>query len=89
MRCDKCGFEAPVLKTCRRRDVEEEGVLCDPCWEPLKELVWIVPGPVTAWGTCVRCREWVSVNELRDATPGGRRSAPSGICEGCSDSKTL
>ncbi len=83
MRCDKCGFEAPALKTCRCRDSEETGVLCDACWEPLRELVWIVPGLVPCFGTCRICGEWVSVNDLRDTTPGGRRSAPSGVCVDC------
>ena len=84
MRCDGCASSAPALKTviCRA-DRERRGVLCVGCWLPLRELVWIIVGPVAAWGTCRTCGEWVSVNDLRDATPGGRRSAPSGTCGTC------
>jgi len=90
VRCDGCGAEAPVLKTCRcRDDAERAGVLCDPCWDPLRDRVWIIPGPVACFGTCSRCGEWVSVNDLRDATPGGRRSAPSGLCRMCADAPGL
>jgi len=84
MRCDGCGITALALKTVRcRSDRERRGVLCTGCWEPLRELVWIIPGPVVAWGTCSWCDDWASVNDLRDAKPGGRRSAPSGTCVDC------
>lgn len=84
MRCDGCGIEADALKTCRcRADREGRGVLCTGCWEPLRELVWIIAGPIACFGTCRTCEEWVSINDLRDAVPGGRRSAPSGTCPRC------
>ena len=84
MRCDGCGITAPALKTVRcRADRERRGVLCTACWEPLRESVWVVPGPVPCFGTCRACGEWASVNDLADATPGGRRSAPSGTCVDC------
>jgi hypothetical protein len=84
MRCVRCGFSAPVLKTCRRRDGGEQTfAFCDSCYGPLAHVVWIVPGLLPCFGTCVRCGEWVSVRELRNAKLGGRRSAPSGTCVDC------
>jgi len=90
MRCDGCASSAPALKTviCRA-DRERRGSLCVLCWEPLRDRVWIVPGPVPCFGTCSRCGEWASVNDLRDAKPGGRRSAPSGVCVGCATTVLL
>ncbi len=84
MRCCKCGTEATVLKTCRRRDGDGSGVLCDPCWLPLRELVWVIPGPVACFGRCRSCSGWFSVRELADLKPGGRRDAWMGMCVNCS-----
>ncbi len=85
MRCVRCGLSAPVLKTCRRRDGGEQTfALCDSCYGPLAHVVWIVPGLLPCFGTCTRCGEWASVRNLVDAKPGGRRSAPTGICGCCS-----
>lgn len=84
MRCDRCGAEAPVLKTCRWRN--GNGVpfaLCDPCWLPISGAVWVVRGPVTCFGQCRRCSEWFSVRELEDRTGGGRWDSLSGVCENC------
>jgi len=64
-------------------DEAEEWPLCEGCYEEVAEEVLIVPGPVSCWGTCSRCGEWVSVRDLVDARPGGRRDAPSGTCRMC------
>jgi hypothetical protein len=85
MLCEGCGVEALVLKTCRRRDGEgsEAGVLCDPCWEPLADSLWIVVGPVAAHGRCRVCGGWSSVRELVEQKQGGKWDAPSGVCSSC------
>jgi hypothetical protein len=85
MRCSRCGFEEAAMKTVRPRSGGASPFpVCDPCYSPLAEAVWIVPGPVACFGTCSRCGSWVSVRDLRDAQPGGGRwSTPSGICERC------
>jgi hypothetical protein len=81
VRCGCCDVEATALKTVLcRADRERQGVLCDSCWLPLRELVWIVPGRLNVWGRCRRCGGWESVNLLRDAKPG---YPVSGICVGC------
>ncbi|MDP9425207.1 MAG: restriction endonuclease [Actinomycetota bacterium] len=43
----------------------------------------IVAGPGPAHGTCRSCGHWRSLRELSETSGGGRRDAPSGICEGC------
>ncbi len=84
MRCEKCGAAAPVLKTCRLRAGPGPAfALCDPCYAPLAEAVWIVPGPLVCFGTCRSCGSWFSVRELSEVSGGGRRDAPSGVCERC------
>ncbi len=83
MVCDKCSREGVVLKTCRRRDGEGTGVLCDGCWEPLADSLWIVAGPVAAHGRCRVCGGWSSVRELVEQKQGGKWDAPSGVCFSC------
>ena len=84
MRCDKCGVEAVVLKTliCRD-DRDRRGVLCDPCWLPLRDRLWIVPGPVACFGRCRSCSGWFSVRELADLALGGKHGAWFGTCRMC------
>ena len=50
--------------------------------DPTMRSVWNVVGPVPAHGTCRSCGHWHAVGELVDAKPGGRRDAPSGLCQG-------
>ncbi len=83
MRCDKCAREEAVLKTCRQRDGEGTGVLCDSCWFCPRDLVWIVAGLVPAHGRCRGCSCWFSVRELSVISQGGKWDAPSGICPVC------
>ncbi len=83
MDCKGCGYSALALKTCRRRDGEGTGVLCDGCWEPLADSLWIVAGPVAAHGRCRFCGGWASVMELVEQKQGGKWDAPSGICPCC------
>lgn len=87
MRCDGCDLSATMLKTvvCRS-DRERRGALCDGCWLPLADRLWIVPGPGKCFGTCVLCGHWVSVRDLRDAKLGGKRSAWVGTCFSCAES---
>jgi len=74
----------PTVYWLAEGDEAEEWALCTACYAEAASEVMIVPGQVTAWGTCRSCGEWFSVRELLDAKPGGRRSAPSGTCGCCS-----
>ena len=89
MLCAGCGHEATALKTVRwlngDRGHGRHWACCDPCWAEVRDAVWIIPGPIICFGTCHQCGEWVSVRDLRDAKPGGRRSAPAGRCRGCAE----
>jgi len=84
VRCGGCDVEATALKTvvCRAAR-ERRGVLCDPCWLPLRDRLWIVPGPVACFGKCRKCGEWFSVKELADLKSGGGHGAWLGKCRMC------
>lgn len=41
-------------------------MLCDACWLPLRERVWILLGPLVVFGKCVACRGWFSLRGLAD-----------------------
>lgn len=81
MECEGCGTVAPVLKTCRWRTGERRFVLCDLCWEPLADSVWIVAGHLPAHGKCRVCGGWFSLRELKDLRKGGRWDSSSGVCQ--------
>ena len=86
MRCSECGASAAVMKTVVWRedgDDAEEWALCQECYAEVAGEVMIVPGVVTAWGTCERCGEWLSVRDLEDARLGGKRGAWTGVCRAC------
>ncbi len=81
--CALCGYEATVLKTVRPRAGGEAHACCDPCWEPLRNRLWIVPGPVACFGRCGSCSEWFRVGELIDRNLGGGHGAWIGTCVDC------
>jgi hypothetical protein len=84
VRCDQCGTAASVLKACRWRPRGERTfALCDSCWHPIRDSLWIVPGPVACFGKCRSCGSWFALQELFDLAPGGKWDAPSGLCPGC------
>jgi ribosomal protein L37E len=86
MRCSECGYEERAMKTVYwpcEGDEADEHALCERCYGEVAEEVLIVPGPVPCFGTCKECSAWFSLRDLHDAKPGGRRSAPSGICPSC------
>jgi hypothetical protein len=84
VRCDQCGMAAPILKTCRWRTRDEQlFALCDSCWHPIRDSVWIVPGQVASFGSCSQCGSWFSVRDLSERTGGGKQGAPSGRCLSC------
>lgn len=81
MRCDRCGFESPALKTCRKRGRGlPRFTLCSRCWEPIREEVWIVPGPLSVTARCISCGSYGSVAEFSDLSPG---EPQRGTCPGC------
>jgi hypothetical protein len=94
VRCDKCGRQEAALKTVRlRADAGRRGTLCDGCWEPVRHLVWIVPGPVCVTSKCARCHRFCHPRELDPATarPGGhgkRDLVSTGLCFSCSGGQT-
>ena len=86
MKCSECGLEAPAMPTVywlEEGEEAEEWPLCEGCYREVASEVMIVPGVVTAWGTCERCGEWLSVRELQDARLGGKRGAWTGVCRAC------
>ena len=58
-------------------------MLYDPCWLPLRDRVWVLPGPFAVWGRCGLCGKWESVRELSDRKPGGGHGAMIGTCVDC------
>jgi hypothetical protein len=89
MRCDRCGYEAPVLKTCRwRTGGEQLFALCPGCHAPIAGAVWIVPGPVACFGQCRSCSGWFSVLELTDRSGGGKWDSNTGLCLRCARGQT-
>ena len=90
MTCDRCGVVAAALKTAKWRDRNGGPfALCNPCWHPIRDAVWILPGPVPCFGTCRSCGEWASVRALADRTGGGKWDAPSGLCQTCAPVEAL
>jgi hypothetical protein len=58
---------APALKSVVRRDDHDRKhlfVVCQKCWLPIREDVWLVPGFVSVTGKCDACLSYVSVVEL-------------------------
>lgn len=84
MTCDGCGHAAAVLKSvvCRA-DRERQGVLCTSCWLPLRDRLWITPGPVNVFGRCRECGGWESVRDLSDIKPGEPVRGVCGACRMC------
>jgi hypothetical protein len=86
--CTRCDTVAVVLKTCRWRDRNGAAfTLCDSCWLPISGAVWVVPGRVPCFGTCLRCGGWFSVRELADRRPGGRYDSSQGTCTVCAEQR--
>ena len=83
MLCEGCGAEAQVMKTCRRRDGEGTGVLCDPCWEPLADSLWIVAGQEIAAARCDGCGHWLHPGVMVELRRGAKWDGFGGVCLGC------
>ena len=83
MICEGCGTSAPALKTVRWRTGERRFCLCDDCWEPVWESVWIVVGPTPVFGKCRGCSHWFSLRDLSGRRPGGRWDSLEGLCLAC------
>ena len=61
-------------------------VLCDPCYEPLRETLWICPGPFSVTARCDGCGTYCNPRELVESGPGGgykRDIIASGLCPDC------
>ena len=83
MRCDKCSCEGVVLKTCRRRDGEGTEVLCDPCYAPLADSLWIIPGQEIAAARCDSCAHRISPNDMAELRRGAKWDGYGGVCLEC------
>jgi hypothetical protein len=83
MVCEGCGVEALLMKTCRRRDGEGTGVLCDPCYGPLAGSVWIIPGQEIAAAKCDRCSRWIHPNDMIELRRGAKWDGYGGVCQEC------
>jgi hypothetical protein len=69
------------MKTCRRRGSQSPRfVLCDRCWLPIWEEVWIVPGGLCITAKCVGCGVFGSTAEFSGLSPGEPKR---GLCSGC------
>lgn len=71
------------MKTVRPRLSGASFLLCDSCWEPLAESVFIVAGHLPAHGKCRGCSRWLSLRELTEIQPGGKWDSSSGRCRDC------
>jgi hypothetical protein len=82
--CRFCGLGDQWIKTCRTLtgDIVR---CCNECYEALRRVLVIVPGPIVVWGKCSSCSEWKNPRELEDLKPGaaGRGDAPGGTCTLC------
>ena len=84
MFCEGCGVEALVMKTVRRRTEERRFTLCDPCWMPLGDRLWIVDGRQIAAARCDRCGHWQHPSEMADLRRGAKWDGYGGCCSSCS-----
>ena len=82
--CEGCGAEALVMKTVRWRTGERHFTLCDPCYGPLVNSVWIVAGHEIAFARCDGCGHWLHPKEMVDLRKGGRWDGYGGCCSSCS-----
>jgi uncharacterized Zn finger protein len=90
MRCEVCGHEEFAMKTVRWRAVDRKTarrfVFCDPCYEPLRDALWIVPGAFTITSRCDSCGAFVRPQDLVESRPGGhgkRDLVSTGLCAEC------
>ncbi len=82
MGCRFCGGGDAWIKTCRAPDGSRVRV-CDPCWEPRKTELVIVPGDRVVTARCDRCGAYGNPRDFPQIHPGGRHGAFSGTCGVC------
>lgn len=72
------------MKTCRWRGGPwwERFVLCDGCWLPVKDDVWIVPGRFGITAKCAGCGCYGSIAEFSNLSPGQPQRGLCGECGG-------
>jgi hypothetical protein len=90
MVCEVCGHSELALKTVRWRAGDRRTarrfVLCDPCYEPLRDSLWIVAGAFSVTARCDGCGSYLNPRELVESRPGGgykRDVVASGLCPAC------
>ncbi len=86
MRCDGCGAEGWLKTVVCRDDRDRRGTLCDPCYEPLAHLLWIVPGHFNVTGRCDSCGRYVHPREIEPSTlknGAAKRDIYTGLCRRC------
>ncbi len=88
MRCSHCGHEEVALKTCRWRSSEwwQTFTICDRCYAPLADRLWVRAGPFTVTSRCERCGSFCHPRDLVESRPGGhgkRDLVSTGVCVSC------
>ncbi len=76
------------MKTCRWRDGawNDTFILCDPCWLPLADRLWIRAGSFSVTSRCDACGTYCNPRELAMSRPGGgykRDLVSTGVCGAC------
>ena len=87
MICRVCGASG-WFKTVRWKTGawNETFVLCDGCYWPLADRLWIRAGAFTVTSRCDACQRFCNPRELVESRPGGhgkRDLVSTGICGGC------
>lgn len=83
MGCFTCGQGDQWIKTCRWRHSGEVVRVCDPCYETLREVVWIIPGPEIVAGRCDGCGGYFNPREISELRPAARKDCYGGLCITC------
>lgn len=82
MPCAFCGGGDRWIESCLADDGSRLRV-CDPCWEVLGSWLVIVPGDAVVTARCDGCGRYYNPREMAELSPGGRKAAYSGTCQGC------
>ncbi len=83
MVCEGCGVSALVMKTCRWRTGDRTFVLCDPCFGPLADSLWVVARQEIAAARCDSCGHWLPPGVMAELRRGAKWDGYGGVCFSC------